>query len=336
MAANKHGGLGKGLGALLGNMGTQLKQPTASSSATEVAGTDGKENVQSLALGLIQPNRYQPREDFDEAALEELKDSVQRYGILQPVLVRKLPAGKGYELVAGERRFRAAKAAGLKEIPALVREYNDTEISEIALIENLQREDLSVIEQAKGCQRLIDEFHLTQEQLAKAIGVSRTSLTNNLRLLSLAPEVQDLLANGVLSAGQARPLAALKEQDLQRKAADYIQEHDLTARQCEQLAKKLAENPNALLDEGGGNGAPEKKMAAQSVFVEDMTDRLTQMLGTQVRIKAGKKKSRIEIEFYSEDDLERIVGLLSDQREARKQSQIDALRKVSLSQKFNV
>lgn len=325
MAANKHGGLGKGLGALLGDMGTRMESPAE----------PGKENVQSLALEEIQPNRYQPREEFDEASLEELKDSVQRYGVLQPILVRKLPGDQGYELIAGERRLRAARSAGLKEIPALVREYNDAEISEIALIENLQREDLSIIEEAKGCQRLIEEFHLTQEQLAKALGLSRTALTNNLRLLTLAPKVQELLGNGVLSTGQARPLVSLKDHALQCQAADYIQEHELTARQCEQLAKKLLEEPTAL-EKDGENRKTAKDAAQQELYIRDATERLTQMLGTQVKIKPGKKKSRIEIEFYSEDDLERILGLLNNQRESRKQAQIEALRKVSMSQKFNV
>ena len=324
MGATK-GGLGKGLGALLGNVqSVQSVQPAAPSS---------KDNVQEVETDKIAPNRYQPREDFDEAALAELADSVGRYGVLQPVLVRPLPGEDKYELIAGERRLRAAKAAGLERVPVLVREYSDAEISAIALIENLQREDLSIIEQARGCQRLLDEFHLTQEELAGRLGKSRAALTNTLRLLSLSPEVQELLSAGVLTAGQARPLLAL-EKPLQQQAADYIQEHELSARQCEQLAKKLADNPRAL-EQGQAAKAP-KQAAEQSVYVKEAAGRLRELLGTQVKIQPGKKKSKIEIEFYTEEDLERILSLIGEKRETSKQSKIDALRKFSQTGKFTV
>ena len=319
MAANK-GGLGKGLNALFA--GAQTGAPT------------GKDNVQEIETDKIQPNRYQPREEFDEASLSELTDSVGRYGVLQPILVRCLPGEAGsYELIAGERRLRAAKAAGLTHVPVLVREYNDAEMSAIALIENLQREDLSVIEQAKGCQRLIDEFHLTQEELAKRLGKSRAALTNTLRLLGLAPEVQELVAAGVLTAGQVRPLLPL-EKELQKQAADYIQEHELSARQCEQLAKKLTEDPQALSGEGA---APAKKQQAeQSLYVKEAAGRLRELLGTQVKIQPGKKKSRIEIEFYTEEDLERILSLIGEKRESAEKSKLDALRQFSQTGKFTV
>ena len=324
MGANK-GGLGKGLGALLGNV--------QSVKSVQSAAPSGKENVQEVETDKIAPNRYQPREDFDEAALAELADSVGRYGVLQPVLVRPLPGEDKYELIAGERRLRAAKAAGLERVPVLVREYSDAEISAIALIENLQREDLSIIEQARGCQRLLDEFHLTQEELAGRLGKSRAALTNTLRLLSLSPEVQELLSAGVLTAGQARPLLAL-EKPLQQQAADYIQEHELSARQCEQLAKKLADNPKAL-EQGQSAKAP-KQAAEQSVYVKEAAGRLRELLGTQVKIQPGKKKSKIEIEFYTEEDLERILSLIGEKRETSKQSKIDALRKFSQTGKFTV
>lgn len=325
MAANK-GGLGKGLGALLGGMqsGMQGSMPPKA----PAAGT----GVQEIGTEKIRPNRYQPREDFDEGALSELADSVGRYGVLQPILVRRLPGGEeSYELIAGERRLRAARAAGLKQVPVLVREYNDAEMSAIALIENLQREDLSIIEQAKGCQRLLDEFHLTQEDLAKRLGKSRAALTNTLRLLGLAPEVQELLSAGVLTAGQARPLLTLSKEQ-QRQAADYIQEHELSARQCEQLAKKLA----AEGDLGQEEAAPQKKRAEQSLYVREAAGRLRELLGTQVKIQPGKKKSRIEIEFYTEEDLERILGLLGEKRESANRSRIDALRQFSQTGKFTV
>ena len=191
MASKGHGGLGKGLGALLKNR--------------EI--TPAKDQVQEIAASEIQANRYQPRQSFDEEALEDLSESIRQYGILQPLIVRRLP-GKGYELIAGERRLRAARKAGLEKVPALVREYNDAEISEIALIENIQRENLNIIEEAEAYAFLMKNFQLTQEMLAKKVGRSRPHIANSLRLLELAEEIQDKLVAGDLLMGQARPLPA--------------------------------------------------------------------------------------------------------------------------------
>lgn len=316
MASKGHGGLGKGLGALMGN--TKL--------------TPARDRVQEIPVEEIRPNRYQPRQDFDEAALETLKDSVKRIGIIEPLLVRRLP-DQGYELIAGERRLRAAKLAGIQMVPAMIREYNDAEISEIALIENIQREDLNALEEAKAYDRLMKEFGLTQDIMAKTIGRSRSHIANFLRLLKLEPHVQDYVANGALSMGQAKPLLGLENQSLQREAAEYIQSEDLSARQAENLVRKLQADPEYLHQK-----SPEEKKTAsdQDVHLTAAVEKLTHLLGTQVRIHPGKKKSRIEIEFYSPEDLERIMGTILTSQQDVTQQKIDALRKVSLTGKFTV
>ena len=312
---------GQGLGALFGNAGV-ASQPTENI----------KDKVQEIAVEQIRPNRYQPREEFDEAALSELAESVSRYGVLQPILLRKLP-DEGYELIAGERRLRAAKAAGLPKIPALVREFGDAEVSEIALIENLQREDLSVVEEARAYQRLIKEFGLKQEELSSRLGRSRSHIANTMRLLNLPEEIQDWLMSGVLTAGQARPLLAIEDREVQVRAADYSQEHELSARQCEDLAKRLTENP-ADLPQQEQEEKPEKPAA--DIFIQEAAEKLKNLLGTQVQIKTGRKKSKVEIEFYSEEDLERILGLIGQHREASNQERIEKLRQFSQTGKFTV
>ena len=312
---------GQGLGALFGNAGV-ASQPTENI----------KDKVQEIEVEQIRPNRYQPREEFDEAALSELAESVSRYGVLQPILLRKLP-DEGYELIAGERRLRAAKAAGLPKIPALVREFGDAEVSEIALIENLQRENLSVVEEARAYQRLIKEFGLKQEELSSRLGRSRSHIANTMRLLNLPEEIQDWLMSGVLTAGQARPLLAIEDWEVQVRAADYIQEHELSARQCEDLAKRLTENP-ADLPQQEQEEKPEKPEA--DIFIQEAAEKLKNLLGTQVQIKTGRKKSKVEIEFYSEEDLERILGLIGQHREASNQERIEKLRQFSQTGKFTV
>ena len=304
MVSKGHGGLGKGLGALLKNR--------------EI--TPAKDQVQEIAADEIRANRYQPRQNFDEAALEDLSESIRQYGILQPLIVRRLPE-KGYELIAGERRLRAARKAGLEKVPALVREYNDAEISEIALIENIQRENLNIIEEAEAYAFLMQNFQLTQEMLAKKVGRSRPHIANSLRLLELAEPVQDKLVAGELLMGQARPLLALKDEALQVKAAEHILAEHLSSRQAEELVRCLLDNP-AYLDaeesrpEDESAEAQETQEAQQDAFYQDAVGRLNEYLGTKVRIRPGKKKSRIEIEFYSEDDLERLLELLEGQKDS--------------------
>lgn len=314
----KHGGLGKGLSAL----GLDKAKVEA----------DGRDKVCSVAIQMIKANRYQPRLDFDEGALEELKESVKNFGVLQPLLVRKLPEG-GYELIAGERRLRAAKLAGLSEVPVIVREYNNEEVGQIALIENIQRENLNAMEEARAYERLMKEFKMTQECVASKVGRSRSHIANFLRLLKLEPQVQDYVANGTLSMGQAKPLLALETLSLQREAAEYIQAADLSARQCEALVKKLQANPDYFKEKPA---APQKEKQKQDIFLADAVDKLTHLFGTQVKIHPGKKKSKIEIEFYSPEDLERIMGMILEREDRIKKQKIDALRKASLSQKFTV
>lgn len=304
MVSKGHGGLGKGLGALLKNR--------------EI--TPAKDQVQEIAANEIRANRYQPRQNFDEAALEDLSESIRQYGILQPLIVRRLPE-KGYELIAGERRLRAARKAGLEKVPALVREYNDAEISEIALIENIQRENLNIIEEAEAYAFLMQNFQLTQEMLAKKVGRSRPHIANSLRLLELAEPVQDKLVAGELLMGQARPLLALKDEALQIKAAEHILAEHLSSRQAEELVRCLLDDPAYLDAEEGGPEdetaeAQVTQEAQQDAFYQDAVGRLNEYLGTKVRIRPGKKKSRIEIEFYSEDDLERLLELLEGQKDS--------------------
>ena len=304
MVSKGHGGLGKGLGALLKNR--------------EI--TPAKDQVQEIAADEIRANRYQPRQNFDEAALEDLSESIRQYGILQPLIVRRLPE-KGYELIAGERRLRAARKAGLEKVPALVREYNDAEISEIALIENIQRENLNIIEEAEAYAFLMQNFQLTQEMLAKNVGRSRPHIANSLRLLELAEPVQDKLIAGELLMGQARPLLALKDEALQVKASEHILAEHLSSRQAEELVRRLLDDPAYLDAEESGPEdesaeAQETQEAQQDAFYQDAVGRLNEYLGTKVRIRPGKKKSRIEIEFYSEDDLERLLELLEGQKDS--------------------
>ena len=304
MLSTGPGGLGKGLGALFNNR----------------ENTPAKDQVQEIAADEIRANRYQPRQNFDEAALEDLSESIRQYGILQPLIVRRLPE-KGYELIAGERRLRAARKAGLEKVPALVREYNDAEISEIALIENIQRENLNIIEEAEAYAFLMQNFQLTQEMLAKKVGRSRPHIANSLRLLELAEPVQDKLVAGELLMGQARPLLALKDEALQIKAAEHILAEHLSSRQAEELVRRLLDDPAYLDAEEGGPEdetaeAQVTQEAQQDAFYQDAVGRLNEYLGTKVRIRPGKKKSRIEIEFYSEDDLERLLELLEGQKDS--------------------
>ena len=316
----KQGGLGKGLGALLGG-----PKPVSDSASVEKA--------HKIAISMIKPNRYQPRTEFDESSLDELKDSVREFGVLQPLLVRKV-ADNSYELIAGERRLRAAKLAGLTEVPVDIREFNNEEIAQIALIENIQRENLNAMEEARAYDRLMKEFSLTQETVAKKVGRSRSHIANFLRLLNLAEQVQAYVANGSLSMGQAKPLLALEDKDLQLEAADYIQSRELSARQSEQLVKKLLEKPD-LLHEQSGEKAPQPK-PEQDIFVRDAVDKLTEMFGTQVRIQTGRKKSKLEIEFYSPEDLERIMNTMLQRQQDVKEQKMAALRQFSQTGKFTV
>jgi ParB family chromosome partitioning protein len=253
-----------------------------------------------IAVKEIVPNRFQPRRVFDPDALKELAESIRQHGVIQPILVRKTMSG--YELVAGERRWRAAQMIGLEAIPAVVREYSDGEMTEIALIENLQRENLNPIEEASAYKRLMEEFTLTQEDVARRIGRSRSLIANTVRLLNLAPAIQEYVSRGTLTMGQARPLLALESADLQEEAADSIIDGELSARDAEELVRRLVSSPRL---------PKARKQEPRELFLAEAEERLKHLLGTQVKIKPGKLRSKIEIEFYSSDDLERIIETLS-------------------------
>ncbi|MDF2634581.1 MAG: parB-like partition protein [Pelosinus sp.] len=286
MNNNPQRGLGRGLDALFSGSQAVEKQPL----------------VTTIPITQIVPNKFQPRRVFDEAALLELVSSISQYGILQPLVVRK--SDRSYELVAGERRWRASQKAGLKEIPVIIKEYTDGEMTEIALIENIQREDLNAIEEALAYRRLMDDFDLTQEEVARRIGRSRSVIANMVRLLNLHPTVQDYVSRGTLSMGQSRPLLGLETLELQLEAADMIIEGDLSARDAEELVKRLTNKKQEVKQQT-------KISEERNFFVVEAEDRLKMILGTQVKIKPGKLKSKIEIEFSSSEDLDRILEVLS-------------------------
>lgn len=286
MSNNSQRGLGRGLDAFFSGSNSVEEQPL----------------VSNVSINQIIPNKFQPRRVFDEEALAELVSSIKQYGVLQPIVVRK--NNKFYELVAGERRWRASQKAGLQEVPAIIKEYTDGEMTEIALIENIQREDLNAIEEALAYRRLMDDFNLTQEEVARRIGRSRSVIANMVRLLNLHPIVQDYVSRGTLSMGQARPLVGLGTLDLQLEAAEIIIEDELSARDAEELVKRLSEKPQMAKQQT-------KTVEEKDFFVSEAEDRLKMILGTKVKIKPGKLKSKIEIEFYSTEDLDRIIEAFS-------------------------
>lgn len=274
-------GLGKGINALF--PGEALKDST---------------QVTRIKTSQLRVNPYQPRKIFDEKALQELSESIKEHGILQPIVVRK--AGKTHEIVVGERRFRAAKLAGIKEIPAIVKELTDQQMMELAILENLQREDLTPIEEAEAYERLMDALKLTQEQLAFRLGKSRPYIANHLRLLSLPEEVRDMISSQELTMGHGRALLGIKKKKIINEIARKTIKEKLNVRQLEALVQRLNENvPRETI--------PEKK----DIFVEEKQSELRDRFGTNVLIKKKKNKGKIEIEFFSEEDLERILELLN-------------------------
>ena len=336
MKKAKQGGLGRGLGALgLGKnvLAGAPKADTPAQPAEKDSPTASAvpENPTEISVEVIAPNRFQPRREFDEAALEELRESIARHGILQPLSVRAVGDGK-YELIAGERRLRAARLAGRATVPVVVRTASDAEMAEMALIENIQREDLNPIEEARAYEQLLTKFRLSQEELARRVARSRSAIANSVRLLRLAEEVQAFIANGVLSMGQTRPLLALESKTLQREAAEYIQEHELSARGAEALVKRLLKDPNVLK-----KAAQPVQVRTPDIFVREAEERLTRSLGTKVRIQESREqgKGRLEISYFSADDLERLLALLTGSDSAAKEDKRAALRAIS-TQSFTV
>ncbi len=254
-----------------------------------------------LKISQLEPNKDQPREIFDEDALQELADSIKKYGIIQPITVTK--RDDYYQIVAGERRYRAARIAGLKEVPVVIKEYSDNEIAEIALIENLQREDLNPIEEAKAYQKLIDDYHLKQDDVAEKVSKSRSTITNSLRLLKLTEKVQEMLVEGMISSGHAKLLLSIEDTTLQYEIACKILDEKLSVRETEKLIKKLQTQ----------KVKPKQEAAAvEHTFIyKDIEDRLKQVIGSKIEIKTkDNNKGKIEISYFSQDELERITEML--------------------------
>ena len=277
-------GLGKGLGALMGDF--TMEAPTS------------KSPYQLLPIHKVEPNPDQPRQDFDPEELQALADSIATHGVVQPLTVRELSSGY-YQIIAGERRWRAARIAELKEIPAVIIEADDRKVMELALIENLQRQDLNPVEEAMGYRTLIEEYKLTQEDTAKQVGKSRPAVANALRLLTLSEKTLEMVRNGTLSAGHARAVLSLKSQKMQEQAAQKIAALGLSVRQAELLCKNMAKEP-----------APVKEPTLAVDYVAECEKSLSKHLGRGVRIISGKKKGRFELEFYGQDDLQVLLDAL--------------------------
>ena len=281
MATNK--GLGKGLGALLGDFS---EEPA------------GESAYQMLPIYKVEPNPDQPRHDFDEEELQALSESIAVHGVIQPLTVREMPSGY-YQIIAGERRWRAARMANLSDVPVIVVEADDKKAMELALIENLQRQDLNPVEEALGYQSLIEEYGLTQEEAAGRVGKSRPTVANALRLLGLCPEVLEKLKSGDLTAGHARAILTLKTDKQQQEAAKKIIALSLSVRQAETLCKNMGKPP-----------APEKKPVFAVDYVAECEKNLSKKLGRGVKIVNGKRKGRFELEFYGEEDLQKLLEAL--------------------------
>lgn len=301
-------GLGKGLGAIFGeDVIKETEEQTAK--AKEKTGTGEKDSEKGRELmvkvSMIEPNKEQPRKDFNEEQLQELSESIKRYGVLQPLLVQK--KGGLYEIIAGERRWRAAKLAGVKEVPVVLREYSKQESMEIALIENVQRADLNPIEEAKAYQQLIREFDLTQEEIAARVAKSRTAITNTMRLLKLDEQIQEMLIRGMISNGHGRALLGLESTEMQLRAVKQVLDGNLSVRETERLVKKLTK-----LEAGEDERREEKKKDdALALIYQNLEERMKSIMGTKVSIhNKDKNKGRIEIEYYSEAELERIVEMI--------------------------
>lgn len=280
-------GLGKGLDALF---------------ADNAADTVGGGTV-SLKLTEIEPNRAQPRKNFDENALAQLADSIKQHGILQPLVVRPIAGGGGYQLVAGERRWRAARMAGLTEVPVIIKELDDEQVFAIALIENLQREDLDPVEEAQGYQKLMDKFGLTQDEVSQRVGKSRPVIANALRLLSLPDEVLELVSSGKLSQGHARTLLSLSDKNGIKKLAEEIIDKELSVREVEKIVKHMQ----------SGEEPPSSKHTSRTSVLEGEVARcLAEKFGRKVSVSQGKNKGVIQIEYYGEDDLKELCKILAE------------------------
>lgn len=285
--AVKKGGLGKGLSAIF----------------MENESEDSRSTV-TLKISELQPNRDQPRREFDEKSLAELADSISQHGILQPLLVRPFLDG-GYQIVAGERRYRAARMAGLTEVPVVIRDLSDSETMQLALIENLQREDLTPVEEARGYRQLMDNYGLKQEEVSRVVGKSRPAIANTLRLLELPEDILKLISDGKLSAGHGRTLLAFKNPAEMEKAARLVSTEDISVRELERLAKKS----NKALENADVQKIYEKKLS----YYGEVELALKEHLGRKIKVNGNEKKGVLEIEFYGKDDLTYIAKLLGQE-----------------------
>ncbi|MGN1084672.1 MAG: ParB/RepB/Spo0J family partition protein [Lachnospiraceae bacterium] len=293
MAGKKKPALGNGLEGMFG-----IEETVAEEKKEDVS----RETL--LRLSEIEPNRAQPRRNFDEDALQELADSIKQYGIIQPIVVQK--KGKRYEIIAGERRWRAARKAGLLEVPVIIKEIAPEDIFAIALIENIQREDLNPIEEAQAYSRLIQEYHLKQDELAEKVAKNRVTITNSMRLLKLDERVQQMLIDNMLTGGHARALLAITDKEQQHVLAMRVFDEKLSVRETENLVKRTlakAETPEE----------PKEEKAQDDTFIyRDIENRMKDILGTKVEIKKkAKNKGKIEIEYYSLEELERIIDMMN-------------------------
>ena len=286
-------GLGRGLDALIPAGGTTKP-------AKQNNNDDKPQAETNVKISRVEPSRTQPRKNFDEDSLQELADSIKQFGLLQPILVQDRK--EYYEIIAGERRWRAAKLAGLKEIPVIIKSYTNQEIVEISLIENIQREDLNPIEEALAFRRLLEEFHLKQDEVAERVSKSRTAVTNSMRLLKLDERVQQMVIDDLISTGHARALLAIPDNEDQYNLAQQIFDEKLSVRETEKLVKKFQKQKSELPKKQEDDG--------MSVFYEDMEQKLKAIMGTKVAIHyKNKDKGKIEIEYYSNNELERILEL---------------------------
>src|SRR5699024_5966952 len=289
----RRNGLGKGLDSLIGG---SLTVPNKE----EQNETQQKSN-EMMKIRLIEPNRNQPRKQFDEDSLMELAESIKLYGVIQPIIVCKKDSH--YEIIAGERRWRAAKMAGLKEVPVIVKDYTEKEIAEISLVENLQRDDLNPIEEAKAYERLIKEYQLKQEEVAERVAKSRTVITNSLRLLKLSDKVQTMLMEGLITVGHAKVLLGISSKEQQEEIAEHIIDEKLSVRELENYIKAMSKPKKKL--------APSQKQLGNKEHNHTLEEKMKECIGTKVHInRKEENKGRIEIDYYSADDLERIIEIL--------------------------
>lgn len=292
---NSKKGLGKGLDSLIPTIDAEELSIKSAKKNNNIEKSDG---VFTVKINSVEPNRNQPRKTFNEDALTELSESIKQYGIIQPIVVQK--KNDYYEIIAGERRWRAAKQAGLKEVPVIIKDYSDQETVEIALIENIQREELNPIEEALAYKRLLTEFNLKQDQVAERVSKSRTAVTNSMRLLKLTDEVQQMVIEDLISSGHARALLPIEDNDLQIQLATRIMDEKLSVRETEKLVKSIL------------NKKPEKKKEkVENAFVyEEIENKIKEIVGTKVKVNHKPNgKGKIEIEYYSDKELERLLDL---------------------------